>query len=169
MNKKIVIISIVGFVLLLIIGVVIFFVLRGKETEEETPVVALTTPPTQRPSTQTPVVVSTTPPPSSQTVPQSTSPVDATCLNVLDPSYYSFSEKSVLGKDLIGGNSGNIENFAFERFALTGTNFIDPSQLDPNKYYSIGTLRTSNTISPAQNGGNSCVEFPKVIYKEIIG
>jgi len=170
MNKKTLIISV--FVLLLIIGIVIFFVLRGKETEEEKPVVALTTLPIQKPSTQTPVVVSTTPPPSSQTIPPSTTPsstvpVNATCLNVLDPSYYSFAEKSVLGKDLIG--SGNIERFAFERFALSGTNFLDPSKLDPNKYYKIGTLSTSNTISPARNGGIPCLEFPKIIYKEISG
>jgi hypothetical protein len=166
MNKKILIISIIVFVLLLIIGIVIFFVLSGKETEDEEPVVALTSPPSE-----TPVVVSTTPPPSSQTIPpsnipSSSTPVDATCLNVLDPSYYSFAEESVLGKDLIG--TGNIERFAFERFALSGTNFIDASKLDPNKYYKIGTLITSNTLSPAQNGGNPCVEFPKVIYKEDI-
>jgi hypothetical protein len=169
MNKKVLIISIIVFILLLIIGIVIFFVLRGKETEEEEPVVALTTPPIQKPPTQTPVVVSTVPPPSSQTIPPtetppSNVPVDATCLNDLDPSYYSFAEESVLGKDLIG--SGSIERFAFERFALSGTNFIDPSQLDPNKYYKIGTLSISNTISPAQNGGIPCPEFPKVIYKE---
>ncbi len=45
-----------------------------------------------------------------------------------------------------------------------GGYLTDPTQLDPNTFYMVGTLQTSNTDKPAQNGGKACVEFPKTIY-----
>ena len=45
-----------------------------------------------------------------------------------------------------------------------GTPITDPALLDPNTYYVVGTLKTSNTTNAAQNGGQGCIEFPKTIY-----
>jgi hypothetical protein len=95
-------------------------------------------------------------------------PVNAVCLSnstplTLDESYYTFDNKSVLGSTLITTNKSINTNV--EYFALSGTVYADPSQLDPNKNYLIGTLVKTNILVPAQNGGTECPEFPKKIYK----
>ena len=53
-----------------------------------------------------------------------------------------------------------------ERFALSGTVVTDISQLDPTKFYLVGTRTKSNIKSPAQNGGTECPDYPITIYKE---
>ena len=53
-----------------------------------------------------------------------------------------------------------------ERFALSGTVVTDISQLDPTKFYLVGTRTKSNIKSPAQNGGTECPDYPVTIYKE---
>ena len=54
-----------------------------------------------------------------------------------------------------------------ERFALSGTVVTDISQLDPTKFYLVGTRTKSNIKSPAQNGGKECPDYPVTIYKLI--
>jgi hypothetical protein len=52
-----------------------------------------------------------------------------------------------------------------EGFAAFSTPPItDPALLDPNTFYTVGTLVKSNTVNASQNGGKDCIEFPKTIY-----
>lgn len=54
-----------------------------------------------------------------------------------------------------------------EGFAL-GTDVItDSTKLDPRLLYYMGFRKTSNTKTPAINGGASCQEFPDVVYKPV--
>ena len=54
------------------------------------------------------------------------------------------------------------ENFFFAIFPAGATS--DVTLLNPNVYYTVGTRKTSNTTTPAQNGGTNCTEFPPNIY-----
>jgi hypothetical protein len=106
-----------------------------------------------------------------QPVPQPVSqPRNAVCLSnstppILDESYYTFDNKSVLGSNLM--NTIKSTNTNVEYFALSGTVYADPSQLDPNKNYLVGTLVKTNILSPAEYGGLTCPEFPTNVYKLI--
>lgn len=51
-----------------------------------------------------------------------------------------------------------------EKFALSSKVFTDVTALDPSKFYYRGTRAVSNTVSPAQNGGTTCQEFPTEVY-----
>jgi len=50
-------------------------------------------------------------------------------------------------------------------YALGSDTFIDVTLLDPTKFYYKGTRKTSATITPGQNGGTTCSEFPDVVYQ----
>jgi hypothetical protein len=85
----------------------------------------------------------------------------------LDDSYYNFDKtKSILGKDLL---TRVIEKFKFifnkENFALSSGTVLDVSQTDPTKFYYVGKLVKSNTLSSSKNGGSNCLEFPSTVYK----
>ena len=54
------------------------------------------------------------------------------------------------------------ETFFFTLFPTVATS--DPTSLIPNVYYTVGVRKTSNTTTPAQNGGTNCTEFPPNIY-----
>ena len=87
----------------------------------------------------------------------------------LDDSYYNFDKtKSILGKDLL---TRVIEKFKFifnkENFALSSGTVLDVSQTDPTKFYYIGKLVKSNTLSSSKNGGSNCLEFPSIVYKRV--
>jgi hypothetical protein len=52
-----------------------------------------------------------------------------------------------------------------ESFVLPTGFTVGKDALDPDKYYFVGALSKSNTVTPAQNGGETCGEFPPVVYK----
>ena len=52
-----------------------------------------------------------------------------------------------------------------EMFALTDGSVMDVSKTDPNKFYFVGKRIKSNTVTPSQNGGTDCSEFPDTVFK----
>jgi hypothetical protein len=52
-----------------------------------------------------------------------------------------------------------------ESFILPTGITAGKDSLDPDSYYYVGSLTKSNTITPSQNGGANCVEFPPTVYK----
>jgi hypothetical protein len=60
----------------------------------------------------------------------------------------------------------NNESFSLLALPNTGGYQTNKSLLDPNKFYEVGTLIKSNTVTPSQNGGANCVEFPIEIYRD---
>lgn len=54
-----------------------------------------------------------------------------------------------------------------EGFALSSDVITDPTKLDPKLLYYMGFRKTSNTKTPAINGGAPCGEFPDVVYKPV--
>ena len=52
-----------------------------------------------------------------------------------------------------------------ESFVLPSGFTVGKDSLDPDSYYFVGSLSKSNTVTPAQNGGATCGEFPPVVYK----
>ncbi len=73
--------------------------------------------------------------------------------------------KLFLGALLILGVGYVYSDKIKEGFALSSGTVSDITQTDPNKFYYIGKRNKSNTITPAQNGGTECVEFPDTIYQ----
>jgi hypothetical protein len=55
--------------------------------------------------------------------------------------------------------------FNKEGFALSSNTTDDPSKLDLGKFYLVGKRTTSNTITPASNGGKECVEYKEIAYQ----
>ena len=88
-------------------------------------------------------------------------PEELSCL-IINEDDYQFDNKVILGSELL-----NKKNKILESFVLSGIIYTDPSLLDPNKTYLIGTRTKSNIKSPAQNGGTECPEYPITIYKLI--
>jgi hypothetical protein len=88
------------------------------------------------------------------------------CRLNINESYYSFDNHTyVLGSQLMNYNFKSLNNI--ENFALSSNIFVDPKLLNPYKYYSIGNLIISNTLTKQINEGvNNCIEFPLKAYKE---
>jgi hypothetical protein len=55
--------------------------------------------------------------------------------------------------------------FNKEGFALSSNTTDDPSKLDLGKFYLVGKRTTSNTITPASNGGKECVEYNDIRFR----
>jgi hypothetical protein len=103
-------------------------------------------------------------------------PVDAQCRTEIQEVYYNFEKEAKLGKVFIDERSreslGLSEkepyhslNKSIEYFALSPDIYTDVTKLDANKTYLVGKLNTSNTTTPAQNGGKTCQEYPQTVYK----
>ena len=99
--------------------------------------------------------------------------VDATCvtktidLNNLDITFYEFDKtKALLGKNILVKEYFDSREHFF--YALSTGIITDITQVDPTKYYYIGTLVKSNTLTPAKNGGIECKsEFPNKVYMPV--
>ncbi len=89
---------------------------------------------------------------------------------------YTFSTVAKLGRDILKQIIKFliiVKNRIFlkseiENYALSQGNTNDINILDPNKYYQIGSLTKSNTITSAKFGGETCKEFSPNIYKLIL-
>ena len=157
-------------VIILLIGSSIFFYFFTKTTSQIPKEPPLTTeePPltTEEPplTTEEPSLTTEEPPLTTEEPPLTTEepkPEELSCL-IINEDDYQFDNKVILGSELL-----NKKNKILESFVLSGIIYTDPSLLDPNKTYLIGTRTKSNIKSPAQNGGTECPEYPITIYKLI--
>ncbi len=160
MNKLILLLG------LLIIGTLVGLYLYISQTQ---------TPQTQTPQTQTPQTptLQNTQSPTS-IIPKMPSFIskDATCFpnittesslnELITEDLYDFDEtKQLRGKDI---------KTLREPFALPIGTKYDKSELVNDTVYTIGTLIPSKqitTISPAQQGGQTCLQFPTIIYRPL--
>jgi len=136
-------------VIILLIGSSIFFYFFTKTTSQI---------PKKPPLTTEEPPLTTEEPPLTTEEPK---PAELSCL-IINEDDYQFDNKVILGSELL-----NKKNKILESFALSGIIYTDPSLLDPNKTYLVGTRTKSNIKSPAQNGGKECPDYPVTIYKLI--
>ena len=99
-------------------------------------------------------------------------PINAECRTEIQEVYYNFEKEAKLGQTFIDERSILSEkepyhslNKSIEYFVLSPDIYTDVTKLDANKTYLVGKLNTSNIISPAQNGGKTCQEYPQIVYK----
>jgi hypothetical protein len=136
-------------VIILLIGSSIFFYFFTKTTSQI---------PKEPPLTTEEPPLTTEEPPLTTEEPK---PEELSCL-IINEDDYQFDNKVILGSELL-----NKKNKILESFVLSGIIYTDPSLLDPNKTYLVGTRTKSNIKSPAKNGGTECPDYPITIYKLI--